>query len=85
MQELYGPGIKAEKTALNLQFSRNRVQRDGFFKCWDASGSDPTPSRGMDSGNTTTASNQTSVITAVLILPTNGGESGVSQILCASN
>lgn len=44
-------------TALNLQFSGNRVQKDGFFECWDISGSDLVPTRGSDSGSNSTVSN----------------------------
>ncbi len=39
-------------TALNLAFSGNRVQRDGFFECRDVSGSDLTPTRGMATTDT---------------------------------
>ena len=45
-------------TALNLAFSGNRVQRDGFFECRDISGSDLTPTRGMAITETVVSSNQ---------------------------
>ena len=45
-------------TALNLAFSGNRVQRDGFFECRDISGSDLTPTRGMATTETVASSNQ---------------------------
>jgi len=45
-------------TALDLSFSGNRVQKDGFFECWDTSGYDFTPTgRSSNSNNQTTVSN----------------------------